>query len=97
MKLTVEISMYPLHDDYLTPIKWFIERLASYPNIERNTTATCTQVQGDFDEVMAMLSVEMKAGYQKFGKAIFVCKFLQGPLELDYQDEFGKAQAKERD
>ncbi len=35
MKLTAEISMYPLHDEYLEPIQWFIKRLDSYANIER--------------------------------------------------------------
>lgn len=86
--LTVDISMYPLKDDYITPITWFIKRLASYPNIKRTTNALATQVCGPHDEVMAMLSAEMKAADEKFGQAIFVCKFLPGERELDYEDKF---------
>ncbi|MBW8192538.1 hypothetical protein K0504_15975 [Neiella marina] len=89
--LTVDISMYPLKDDYLTPISWFIERLASYPNIKRTTNALATQICGPHDDVMAMLSTEMKAAHEAFGQAVFVCKFLPGERELDYQDNFGKS------
>ena len=92
MQLTVDISMYPLKDDYITPITWFIERVATYPNIRRKTNALATQISGPYDQLMAMLKVEMKAAHAKFGQAIFVCKFLNGSFELDYQDNFGKGQ-----
>ncbi|MCL1075066.1 hypothetical protein [Shewanella dokdonensis] len=82
MQLTVDISMYPLHDNYKDPIRWLIKRLDSYQGIERVTNSLSTQVSGDYDAVMQMLSVEMKAAYEQFGKAIFVCKFLQGEFDL---------------
>ncbi|MDF0533525.1 hypothetical protein KDN34_06825 [Shewanella yunxiaonensis] len=82
MKLTVDISMYPLHDNYKDPIRWLIKRLDSYPGVERVTNSLSTQVSGEFDEVMRMLSIEMKAAYEQFGKAIFVCKFLEGEFDL---------------
>ena len=85
MKLTVEISMYPFREGYIDPIKWFIDRLDQYPNIERVTNAMATQVTGDFQEVMAMLSREMQAGFEKWGKAVFVCKFLGGTLDLSHR------------
>ena len=93
MQLTVDISMYPLKDDFITPITWFIERVAAYPNIRRKTNALATQLTGPYDEVMDMLKVEMKASHAEFGQAIFVCKFLNGKFELDYQDHFGTGQA----
>ncbi|MGX2954042.1 hypothetical protein ACWAU3_15055 [Shewanella sp. JL219SE-S6] len=86
MKLTAEISMYPLHDEYLEPIQWFIKRLDSYANMERTTNAMATQVCGDYAEVMAMLATEMQAAHEKFGKAVFVCKFIGGELNLGHRE-----------
>lgn len=86
MKLTVEISMYPFNENYLDPIKWFIGRLDSYPNIERVTNAMATQVCGDYEEVMAMLTSEMQAAHIKWGKAVFVCKFIGGELNLAHSE-----------
>ncbi|QSX42166.1 YkoF family thiamine/hydroxymethylpyrimidine-binding protein [Shewanella cyperi] len=86
MKLTAEISMYPLKEDYVAPIRWFIQRLDSYPNIERRTNAMATQVVGDYAEVMQMLATEMQAAHQQFGKAVFVCKFIGGALDLGHSE-----------
>ncbi|WP_298769602.1 hypothetical protein [uncultured Shewanella sp.] len=84
MKLTAEISCYPLQDDYLAPIKWFIDRLKQYDNIERKTNAMATQVCGDYQAVMMMLATEMQAAHEKWGKAVFVCKFIGGQLDLSH-------------
>ncbi|MPY21737.1 hypothetical protein FM037_17505 [Shewanella psychropiezotolerans] len=84
MKLTAEISCYPLQDNYLDPILWFIDRLDSYENIERKTNAMATQVCGEYGDVMAMLATEMQAAHEKWGKAVFVCKFIGGELDLSH-------------
>lgn len=80
MKLTVEISSYPLADDYLTPIKGFIEQLNRYPSIMVLTNTLSTQMFGDYDEVMQALQECIKWSFEKYGKVIFVCKFLHGDL-----------------
>ncbi len=84
MKLTAEISMYPFNENYLEPIQWFIDRLKTYPNIERVTNAMATQICGDYLEVMTMLAHEMKAANEKWGKAVFVCKFIGSELDLTH-------------
>ena len=80
MKLSVEISKYPLHQDYIPFIKDFIDRLNEHKSLKVITNTLSTQIFGDYDEVMAVLSAEMKRSYEQFGKAIFVCKFLHGDL-----------------
>jgi hypothetical protein len=39
-----------------------------------------TQVFGDYDAVMRIYAHEMKRSHEKWGKAIFVCKFINGDL-----------------
>lgn len=78
MKLVAEISMYPLKDEYIPPIKTFIERINQYPELKVNTSATSTTVSGDYLPTMQILAEEMQRSHQEVGQAIFVCKFLNG-------------------
>ena len=52
MKITVEISMYPLDSDYKPAIRAFIHELRGYGDIETVTNQMSTQVRGEFDDVM---------------------------------------------
>lgn len=84
MKITVEISNYPLTDDYQPQIVDFIDRcIASGLHVKVN--ATSTHVQGHYDEVMDMIQKEVKTSYERYDQQIFVLKLLKGELNLDYQ------------
>ncbi|MCP4865480.1 MAG: hypothetical protein GY897_16175 [Alteromonas sp.] len=76
MQVMVELSLYPLVNDYIGPIKAFIERLNSYRNLTVITCSTSTQVHGDYTEVMQVLGVEMQRTHEEVGQAVFVAKFL---------------------
>lgn len=80
MKLSVEISMYPLKDEYIPAIQDFIDRLNQHRELKVMTNTMSTQVFGDYDLLMDVMKREMRAAYEKFGRAIFVCKFIEGDL-----------------
>lgn len=80
MKLSIEISKYPLTIDYIEPIKGFIELLNSNPNVLVITNTLSTQVFGDYDEVMALLQQGIRWSFERYGKVVFVVKFLHGDL-----------------
>lgn len=77
-RLVVEISLYPLAEQYIVPIKGFIERLNTYSDLKVKTCETSTIVAGDYVQVMQVLQKEMQLTHQQVGQAIFVCKFLNG-------------------
>lgn len=81
MELSVEISKYPLADDYIPAIKDFIERLQKTEGLSVVGNTMSTQVFGDYDLVMDTLKAEMRRSYEQFGKAIFVCKFIGANLD----------------
>ena len=84
MKLSVEISKYPLSEaDFVTAIKDFIERLNQYEGIKVTTNVMSTQVFGDYDQVMTILTQELKISFEQFGTSVFVCKFVPGDLSTD--------------
>ncbi len=79
MNLSVELSMYPLQDGYKPKIKDFLEMLNSRADeVEIRTSNMSTRVFGDFDTVNKLLNECMKESMQRYGKIVFVCKYLQG-------------------
>ncbi len=89
MKLSVEISKYPLtEDDYVSAIQDFIDRINTYDGISVITNYMSTQLFGDYDVVMAALSSELKLSFEKYGTSIFVCKFIPGDLQAKYGNKY---------
>ena len=76
MKLSAEITMYPLQDKYLPIIENFITHLKSYKDITLEVFPTSTVVMGDFDVVMQVISSSIKWSADNKDKAVFVAKFL---------------------
>jgi len=81
MKLTAELSLYPLQDQYLPPIDAFIGDLRDQAGLQVVTNAMSTQICGDCEAVFALVSTALQASYARYGKQVLVCKFL--PRELD--------------
>lgn len=80
MKLSVEISNYPLKDEYIPAIQDFIDRLNTHPALQVITNTMSTQVFGDYDLVMDVMKKEIRQSYEQYGRSIFVCKFIEGDL-----------------
>ena len=80
MQLSVEISLYPLKDEYIPTIQAFIDKVNEHPGLEVITNTMSTQIFGDYDVVMDTLREEMRISFEKHGKGIFVCKFINGNL-----------------
>ena len=82
MKLTAELSLYPLQEDFIPVIQGFIEAVREHGGLEVVTTATCTQICGDYAQVFAAVAETLAASTQKFGKQVLVAKFIPWELEL---------------
>jgi len=80
MRVAVDISLYPLTDDFIPPIKDVIERLNTYTSIEVVTNPMSTQLRGEYDDVMAAICREVKTSFDKSPKAVFAMKILNNPL-----------------
>lgn len=74
MRISVEISMYPLEPEYGTPILKFIRRLKSYENLEVVTNTMSSQIFGPYDEVMEALTREMKIAFEEDKTVVMVMK-----------------------
>jgi uncharacterized protein YqgV (UPF0045/DUF77 family) len=79
MDIGVEISLYPLHQQFIAPIRDFIIRLNADQRLRVVTNSMSTQVFGDYDVVMPTLLRELRVTFENNAKAVFVMKVL-GPL-----------------
>ncbi len=80
MKVAVDISLYPLADDFTPPIQDVIERLNQHDGISVVTNPMSTQLRGEFEDVMSALQQEVKTTFEQTPKAVFAIKILNNPI-----------------
>ncbi len=68
MDIGVEISLYPLHQEYIPPIQNFIDRLNAERRLRIVTNSMSTQVFGDV--VMPTLVRELRTTFAGDDKAV---------------------------
>lgn len=86
MKLSVEISKYPLTEvDYVPAIQDFIERINRYDGVAVTTNLMSTQLFGDYEQIMTALTKELKVSFEQYGTSVFVCKFIPDDLRFKYK------------
>lgn len=66
MKISVEISYYPLVNDFIPVIKSYIEFIQKNSNLEIKVGKLSTLIVGEYDEVMALLSTSIKEYFEKY-------------------------------
>jgi uncharacterized protein YqgV (UPF0045/DUF77 family) len=80
MKISLELSLYPLDDNFLVIIKDIVEKLNAAKKLDIYTNTMSTQVFGEYDEVMSLLNDIIKYSFQTYGKQVFVAKFLNSDV-----------------
>ena len=86
MKITVELSLYPLRENYTEVIIEFIKSLKNTDSIQVHSTAMSTYVTGDYDDVMKTLQVELKKIYTIVPDSATVIKII--PKDLNVESGF---------
>lgn len=80
MNVSLEISMYPLADEYIPAIQAFIDALGRHPDLEVVTNTMSTQIFGELDVVMNALHDGLKEAWQGPGKSVFAMKIINSDL-----------------
>lgn len=82
MRITAEISYYPLHESFAEDIGRFIEDLRNEAGLEVAANRMSTQLRGDFDAVTGALSRCMRPSLAAAGTRVFVVKFVNADLDI---------------
>jgi uncharacterized protein YqgV (UPF0045/DUF77 family) len=85
MKISVEVSMYPLDANYIPPIQSFIDRLHQFEDIKVKTNSMSTQLFGDYAAVMDALKISLKESFMEDRKMSVVMKLINSDLDYEYQ------------
>ena len=78
MQISIEISLYPLSENFISPIENFISRLKKYDSIEVRTHNMSTQLFGEFDDLIKILKVEMEKTFKNETNSAFNLKIVNG-------------------
>jgi uncharacterized protein YqgV (UPF0045/DUF77 family) len=79
MKTSVEISYYPLDQEFVPPIREFIDRLNMHEGLVAKTNGMSTQVFGEYDPLMAALTKEIRQSFRN-PHSVFVMKVINADL-----------------
>ena len=63
MKTSVEISYYPLNEEFIPHIKDFIARMNTYTNLVVRTNTLSTQIFGEYRDIMNALTNEIEKSF----------------------------------
>jgi len=79
MDIAVEISLYPLQQQFIPAIRDFIARLSADGRCKVLTNSLSTQVFGRYEDVFELLTRELRVTLAGEDKSVFVMKVI-GPL-----------------
>lgn len=89
MKASVDISMYPLNEDYCQPIIDFIDCLETHPAVSVQRNSMSTHIYGEYEDVMATLNNEMLKVLEQIPETVFVIKLIGTDREKAVIDRCG--------
>jgi len=83
MKVTIELSLYPLKENYTQIIIEFIKCLRRYNDIKVYSTAMSTYVIGDYEQTMKIVTDELKKVYVLIPDSSTVMKIIPKDLNIE--------------
>ena len=82
MRVTAEMSLYPLADDALEKILGFIGDVGAEPRVEVVINQLSTQMRGELDVVMALITRALERSFTNGGSQVLVVKVLNADLPI---------------
>lgn len=78
MQVSIELSLYPLNENFIPTIDRFISGLKKYDNIEVRSNSMSTQLFGEFDDLMIILKTEIAKNFKKEINSVLNLKIVNG-------------------
>ncbi len=82
MRITAEISFYPLREAFVDDIRAFILQLRDEPGLEVVSNQLSTQLRGEYAAVTGALCRCMRRSMEQTGTVVFVVKYLNADLDI---------------
>ena len=76
MKMTAELSVYPLREDFKTAVLGFIDGLLKGQDVVAVTNSMSTQISGEDEAVFTAIQQALRTSYAQLGRQVLVAKFI---------------------
>ena len=76
MRISVDISLYPLTEQFVEPILTFIAKLENNPKLIVHRNTLSTQIFGEYRDVMDAMDSEIEAVFAQMPHSVFVLKVI---------------------
>ncbi|MFO7719433.1 MAG: thiamine-binding protein [Gillisia sp.] len=86
MKISVELTLTPIQDNYEPAIINFIKQMRNSGLIVKENPLS-TQVYGEYDEVMTVLNKEIKTAFEAIDRGLMYIKIVKSDRS-DYAADF---------
>ena len=80
MICSLEISMYPLKEEFKPAIIKFIKNLRNYNKITVRTNGMSTQLFGDYKNIMNAINIEIESSFKENKSSVYSMKFINADL-----------------
>lgn len=91
MRITTELSLYPLSDDPIPTILEFIDGLDDEGRLEMTVNQMSTQIRGELEEVMRCVHAAVQRSFASGKPQVLVAKFLNSDLPISEPPDLDSA------
>ena len=91
MRITAELSLYPLSDDPIPIILEFIDGLDENGQLEMTVNQLSTQLRGELEVVMRCVHAALQRSFESGRPQVLVAKFLNSDLPISEPPDLDSA------
>ena len=89
MRITAELSLYPLRNDYISAVQSFIQVIQDMPDLQIRVNQMSTQLTGELSDVCRAVETGLQRSFESGEPQALVVKFLNADLPLDEPPDLG--------
>ncbi len=82
MRITAEVSLYPMQEQFLPRIETFIRSIRNAPGLEVTVNQMSTQLRGELEDVTRAVEQALASSFQTGDPQVLVTKFLNADLAI---------------
>ncbi len=80
MQVSVDISLYPLREEFIPVVIDFIHRVQLHEGVEVTRSTLSTQLYGESTRVLTVLAQELEHSVATWGRSVLVAKIIVGDV-----------------
>ncbi len=89
MRITAEISLYPLHDNHIPTVQSFIRVIREMPGLDLTVNQMSTQLTGELRDVSCAIENALEHSFRGGRPQALVAKYLNADLPLNEPPDLG--------